>query len=160
MASVLEKFEERVFPDPNSGCWLWGGSYSKKSGYGYFTNGRSDRGVAHRFAWRLYNNEDPGELLVCHECDNTACVNPRHLFLGTHGDNLADASRKGRLKHKPGRPNNLPTGERHHSARLTEGDVREIRQSEMPLKPLSQKYGVSLVMISKIKRSKAWKEVS
>lgn len=93
-------------PEPNSGCWLWLGSVDRK-GYG-----RADRrlhgiGLAHRLAFTL-NGSDPGELLVCHRCDQPGCVNPEHLFAGTPKDNTQDMVRKGRARGRNSKP--LPSG--------------------------------------------------
>lgn len=88
-------------PEPMSGCWLWAG-YRNACGYGAVRVGRSVM-LAHRVAWELSGRELPefnGFTIssICHRCDNPACVNPEHLFLGSFSDNLSDASRKGRLR--------------------------------------------------------------
>lgn len=84
------KFEDKFIPEPNSGCWLWLHAVDK-DGYGKHNGER-----AHRYSYRLYKN-DPGLLHVLHICDNPYCVNPDHLFLGTHSDNMKDAANKNRL---------------------------------------------------------------
>lgn len=77
-------------------CWLWTGSIDV-SGYGdCWFRGKTDG--AHRVAWLIFNGEITDGLFVLHRCDNPKCVNPEHLFLGTHSDNMRDASSKGRLK--------------------------------------------------------------
>ena len=78
-----------------SGCWLWLGAVDA-AGYGDFWFGGTNVG-AHRVAWTLFMGEIPAGRFVCHHCDRPPCVNPAHLFVGTHGDNMRDASQKGRL---------------------------------------------------------------
>src|SRR5678816_1649164 len=97
---LLDRFEEKYCPEPNTGCWLWTGS-TNPSGYGQlFRSWRkgSRPALAHRIAWELFNGPIPDSIFVCHRCDTPSCVNPKHLFLGTCSDNMQDCSKKGRLR--------------------------------------------------------------
>ncbi len=90
------EFHTRYIPEPNSGCWLWDGTPFGAMGYGYFRYKGSV--VAHRASWRIHNGEIPSGIFVCHKCDNPACVNPDHLYLGTAKDNVRDREVRGRTR--------------------------------------------------------------
>lgn len=81
-----------------SECILWTGGRWANGRYGYVWLGGKKVISAHRKAWIDAYGEIPNKLFVCHKCDVPLCVNPKHLFLGTHKDNMQDALKKGRLK--------------------------------------------------------------
>ncbi len=81
-----------------TGCWLWTG-WCGSQGYGGLMV-KNEAVRAHRLSWELHYGPIPKGLYVCHKCDVKSCVNPDHLFLGTHKDNIQDAIKKGRIKPK------------------------------------------------------------
>ena len=113
----VERFWSKVAIRDEGCCWWWTGSKSE-AGYGMFSYAKRRR-PAHRIAWELHHEASiPDELLACHRCDHPACVNPHHIYLGTHKDNANDATERGRWNHKK--------GEDTASAKLTNDDVLSI----------------------------------
>jgi hypothetical protein len=94
------RFYKFVGPPTEAGCHEWT-SVRHKFGYGILqmippSGGRQRRVLAHRLAWAYEHDEDPGDSLILHSCDNPPCVNPEHLRPGTHADNSADKVSRGR----------------------------------------------------------------
>lgn len=152
---LANRFWSRV--DMGLGCWTWNGSIHK-FGYGLIAGdprpGASGKTLlAHRVSWELHFGPIPNSrLFVCHRCDNPACVNPAHLFLGTQGENVRDCSAKGRISR----------GEDRHCAKLDEVTVAIIRQRHASgdgLTKLSREYGVTKGSIWNVVRRKTWKHV-
>jgi len=143
--------EERVIPEPNSGCWIWLKA-TDTAGYGMAKDYRTSRNdKAHRLVYRHLIGEIPHGICVCHHCDNRLCCNPDHLFLGTKRDNANDRDRKGRCKRNDGLFNG-----RH---KLTPEEVLEIRLMPGSQQSIADRYGVSQVAISKIKLGKHWRNI-
>ena len=106
-AEIRERFYATTIPEPNSGCLIWLGGMDHR--YGRFRPCASEREFvmsAHRAAWEIEHGPIPDGLDVLHRCDMRLCVNVRHLFLGTAGDNLRDMAAKNRGRHRA----DLPSG--------------------------------------------------
>lgn len=132
------KVEQR---DPSS-CWTWTGA-SNESGYGRFFLGRQEY-RAHRVAFAIGKNTGlPGLVMVCHRCDNPACVNPSHLFIGLAADNNADKASKGRSA--------VPRAMMNGNGKLSDDDVRLVLTSNQTGASLARQLGVSTALISMIR---------
>ena len=81
--------------DGSTKCWNWLKSKNNR-GYGFFYKD-GKRYFAHRYYYEKYREKIPDKMCACHKCDNPSCVNPDHIFIGTHKDNMLDAKAKGRL---------------------------------------------------------------
>lgn len=97
MRSTLDRFMDKVSPEPNTGCWLWLGGYGH-NGYGRFKLNGVDTS-ANRASLVLHGVSVLPEQMACHRCDNPPCVNPDHLFAASQSENMMDARRKGRIAH-------------------------------------------------------------
>lgn len=99
--TLQERILNGVVPEPNTGCWLWTKS-SDRDGYGKITITKNGRRVvsAHRVSFEAFRGKIKKGLWVLHKCDVPSCVNPDHLFLGTHLDNIKDCTNKGRNRRK------------------------------------------------------------
>lgn len=153
----LEKrFWTKAEPEPNSGCWIWTANKAP-NGYGVVRAHRERRMLsAHRVAWELTHGS-PGALNVLHRCDNRACINPAHLFLGTQSDNISDMYAKGRNQVFDRR------GEKSNGAKLTAPNIKAIRSvyrsGGISQSVLAEKYGVIQAHISRIIRGVSWGHV-
>lgn len=179
---VLERFYNKVqLPDSPDGCWIWAAG-TTSAGYGRFSFNKRE-GLAHRFSYQYFIGAIPEGMYICHRCDNPSCVNPAHLFAATQKDNLADMVRKGRAcfgdrngsRIHPERvrrgdnhpfklhPEKIQRGEAHSQAKLTENQVREIRQrfvaGGVNYPQLAHEYGVNKATISDIVNRRYWKHI-
>lgn len=154
--SILLRLNEYSKEAP-SGCIEW---QKRRNSCGYGTiSYRNKSWLAHRLKWTLENGAIPEGMNVCHSCDNPACINIEHLFIGTQADNVSDMVNKGRGC-SPGNP-----GEKHHNAILSADDVAYIRNELANRKHgkdgtngrLARKFGVSEAAISNINKDRRWK---
>lgn len=128
------------------GCWLWIGARNSK-GYGCLgVDGKTQ--LAHRLAYEHWLGPLDAGLLVCHTCDVRPCVNPAHLWTGTHGENVADCVAKGRQVR----------GEKNARAKLTAELVQEIRllAADYTWEALARQYGVSPAHLKDIIGGRYW----
>lgn len=130
-----ERFMAQVVVDED-GCWLWRGRRD------WPRYPRLDKTSAGRAMWRRHRGEIPDGLVVCHTCDQRACVNPAHLFLGDYQANTRDAVRKGRWHKK-----------------LTPAQTREIRDAVLSGEhaiDVACRYRISEGHVRKIARGECW----
>jgi hypothetical protein len=149
--NAVDRFHQKYQID-ESGCWLWtGGTRPNNKGVAYprhWTDDRKSIG-AHRFSFELVNGEIPKGMYVCHKCDTPLCVNPDHLFVGTHHDNMRDMVQKkrsftGRGEHKKG------------LAKLTNRQADQIRKMEISQSKIAALFRVSQTTIGRIKRGDSY----
>lgn len=143
-----DEFRKRYVIDPESGCWTWNQN-KDKWGYGRIKrDGKTSQ--AHRISYEMHVGAIPADLFVLHECDNPACVNPGHLFLGTHQENMDDCRLKGRRPH----------GEKHPAAKISDSDVISIRLDARSQRTIALSYGLSQRHVGRIKRGEGRASVS
>ncbi|MFD4912850.1 hypothetical protein ACFWNR_06460 [Streptomyces virginiae] len=142
-----ERFWEKVDKTPN--CWIWTGARDR-AGYGLL-GGNAPMRAAHRLS-RLLAVGNPGDQHVLHRCDNPPCVRPDHLFVGDDATNHADMAAKLRST----------WGEKNAHAKLTEGEVRQIRAllaQGMLHREIAGQFGISRGTVSDIHRGRSWKNL-
>lgn len=162
MSKVAKPLALRLFSNISinlkTGCWEWLGATDY--GYGRIMIGsRTDHTRkperTHRLSYELCIGEIPNGLFVCHKCDNPSCINPEHLFLGTHAENMKDKYAKGRCARL--------AGEKNPRAKLTAENVYSMRMERAKAgtsyAKLARKYGVVPSVAQKAVKGEAWKDV-
>jgi hypothetical protein len=151
IGNATERFNKKYQVQKNS-CWLWiGGTRLNSKGVAYPRHWTDDfKSIgAHRFAYELAHGAIPKGMYVCHKCDTPLCVNPDHLFVGTHHDNMRDMVVKnrsftGRGENKKGR------------AKITNQQAEEIRKMDISQSKIAVIFGVSQTTIGRIKRKESY----
>jgi hypothetical protein len=138
--AIYSRFIDKVIID-SKGCWLWTASKTN-DGYGkFYPHGKVT--LAHRFSYEYFIDVIPQGLCVCHVCDNPSCVNPTHLFLGSHQDNMTDRNNK----------------MRQSNAALCESDIPDIRalSKSRSQNEIARIYHISRHLVSDIIHGIKWK---
>lgn len=157
MKTIQERIFEKCEPLPGPGCWLWVGATFNHGRPQIRTTEYTKSRVrnAARVSYEAFKGNIPDGMLVCHKCDTPLCVNPEHLFLGTHQENKDDCVSKGRQARN--------CGEKGGRAVLTELDVLEIRaiyaKGDIGSEALGREYGVSGRQIRYIVSGQEWKHL-
>lgn len=142
-SSLDERLRHHGWDVTPSGCWEWRGGLNGH-GYGQLAVGKDRPYIASRAAYMAWVGPIPDGEVICHRCDNPPCINPAHLYAGTHVDNARDAWERKRTAN----------GERHGQHRLTDAEVAEIRTRHaaggIKHVDLAVHYGVSRSLISAI----------
>lgn len=139
----------------SNGCWLWTGALCGK-GYGQFTFPGGRR--AHRAAWAMFHGQIPKGMQVLHNCDVMRCVNPDHLFLGTHQDNMTDMKAKGRRKGiTPRLPDGRPTASKIHPEDVVQ--IRQLVASGSMQKDVAKKFGITRSTVGNICARRLWRSI-
>lgn len=147
--TVRQRVLAKIGPVLENGCCHWQGEIGSR-GYGkFYLNKRAIN--AHRMVFSIFVHPLRDNDVVCHQCDNPACVNIDHLFVGTQADNVADMLKKGRANH--------PRGERNYFAKLSEDQARTIKFTNSDERHLAEKFGVSIHCVRQIRNGRNWKHV-
>ncbi len=177
----LDEFLSSVKVGTEDECWIWQGA-KITDGYGRVLGGSGDK-LAHRRSYELHTGPIAAGMCVMHRCDVTSCVNPKHLSLGTRGDNNRDRAAKGRSSvgdahysrvaptrlsrgdehYSRQKPERLARGSGHGNSKLTEEQVREIRAAKELgdcAYDLAARYGISRTNVYDIVRRSTWRHVS
>lgn len=142
--TLLDRFEAKIYYAIDS-CWYWTGCVCK-FGYGRIrVNGVSE--LSTRISYTLFKGGIPDGMYVCHRCDNPACVNPDHLFLGSQSDNMKDMMNKGRRGYY---------GEENPRTKLKESDILTIRSGAFTVTELMTKYQMTYSGVWNIIHRRSW----
>lgn len=158
---------ERLEKEGPKKCWQWPLKTDRQGRGRYWLNGKLE--LAHRAVWRIKRGPIPAGKMLCHTCDNQGCVNPSHLYVGTHADNMRDMKDRKRyfaakepervreLGRKLGSSNTWSRGAKNPKAKLTSRQAASIRKSKLPTKTLTEIYGVARTTIQRIRSGNQWR---
>lgn len=150
---VADRFWAMVDRRGADDCWEWTG-FRLPSGYGVFRiePGAGGTAPASRASWTINKGPIPDSLHVLHRCDNPPCVNPAHLFLGTHDDNMKDMAAKGRATPQ--------CGSVHVLAKLTEDQAEAVFSDPRSYREIATDYGIPIARVHGIKSGGNWRHIA
>lgn len=147
--TLQQRLEKHIISKTD--CWLTD-LYCNRHGYPKISFNQQPINASHA-SFQLYNGEIPKGMFVLHKCDNPACINPKHLFLGTQRDNMKDMASKKRSTY----------GSKNPTAKLNEEQVLEIKrllsETNLSQQKIAQLFNVDRKIVSGIKNGKIWKHV-
>lgn len=142
------RFLAKVRSTPKDDCWIWTGGRSGGNGYGTLRDENGAVDYAHRLSHRIHKGPIPPGKKVLHTCDCRKCVNPKHVYVGTHADNVADAIERERYIRR---------------GKLRPAQVMEIvAESRKGVKHvvLSERFHVSTEAIARIMQGRSWSKLT
>lgn len=158
--TIEQRFWAKTSKQSN-GCWQWTGATDTK-GYGRFHVWRMGTILAHRYAWQLTNGLIPEGMFACHRCDNPACVNPEHIFIGTAEENTRDMLTKQRHSRGESHGDKIRRADRGNR-KLSPDDVvairAELKRGERQ-RDIARAFGISQGAVSQINRGATWGHVN
>ncbi|HAR33871.1 MAG TPA: HNH endonuclease [Desulfobacter sp.] len=157
-SQIIRFFSYFIVPqDYKTEYWEWVGA---KNDFGYGLIMRDDGSNllsrAHRLAWEYWNNKKiPDGLFILHECDNPSCVNPYHLSIGTHQENMKSMKKRERSQ--------KCCGEKNSVSKLTNEEVLKIRRiretQKLTYKEIGDLFNVSKGCVGSIINKRVWKHI-
>jgi hypothetical protein len=145
-----QRIKDKSEIDKITGCWNWI-KYKDFSGRAYCTYGKQTLPAA-KISYLVFIGDIPNGIFVCHKCDNYSCVNPNHLFLGTHQDNMTDRDKK----------NRVAKGEKIFISKLKNEnilEIREMRKNGFSQQKIADQFSISQTTVSRILDGSNWKHI-
>lgn len=158
--TAIYRFNNSYIKDQDTGCWVWQGRSRSGSSRMYGRIKVDGKNIAaHRFSWEIHSGSKiPEGCIIMHSCDNPECVNPQHLSVGTHKENMNDMILKGRQAKGDAFSNRTAVrGSKNNNAKITEESAIKIFNDSRPQRIIAADYGISQTVVHNIKAKKTWR---